>query len=677
MSQLFGFSLENKPTFPIFLDSRLCSVMPTRRVPHALLAPLHSIKRKPVPRRFTRPFSAIALPPHLTSFSLSASTTQLASPVASTSTLSHAQKTAIKDLTTALEDNSTHSRVWAIYSNLLSALGSRPLPLEIHQQVLRRCTPPSTDVRLSLVRRIAAGYKPAGHPYETRFQTVMQNIRALGVQPTLDDYNFVLQQFGMVGHFQGSVQVYKELKSIGLVPNFQTFGFCFHSLAFRLTLPVPKPIRDDFAVQVQATFNMFMKDMQSLQIPYTVTTLDLTMRILKETLDQAGFHSLMRWAYGIDLDNPDRIALEYADTYYKQPEEGVPVHRPFPFTTAALNTTIDMLGQFGDISKLVQAFEVLTQPLTPAGQRYFNSFEADEDDDYGVSVDSAVSSPLPRPPWAPPNTTTYNILLRHVCRLGHPTLARHYLNQAILLNRQTSALLKKKCWKTKSHRLNMILAPHFALCRSMLTPVLGESNKDKNRFLMHWLSTKIPAMLRLMKKDVAYFEFKRGLPPDSNSTPVKPSNTVSRTTLDVGNTARPRLPPPKYFDVNLHIQVLKRNINDIEDFSKRLEYVLGRTTQRVKERLGRRVWQGKDVFFRDTPGERVLTTKENWKEVVGFQPRKDDYVEQSQEDTNRVKRQGYRFRKMSTSACVAFGEPTRILTPPIPRHILRQVSHKP
>lgn len=650
--------------------------MPTRRVSHALLAPLaRLIKRKPIPRSCTRPFSAAVLPPHLTNLPLLASTS-LPSPVASTSTLSHAQKTAIKDLTTALEDGSTHSRVWAIYSNLLSALGSKPLSLEIHQQVLRRCTSSLTDVRLSLVRRIAAGYKPDGHPYETRFQTVMQNIRALGVQPTLDDYNFVLQQFGMVGHSQGSMRVYKELKSVGIVPNFQTFGFCFHALAFRFTLPVPKAIRDDFAIQAQAMFNTLMNDMQSLKIPYTVTTLDLTLRILKETLDQTGFYSLMRWAYGIDLDNPDRIALEYADTYYKQPVDGVPVHRPFLFTTAALNTTIDILGRLGDVSKLVQAFEVLTQPLTPAGQQYFNSFEAGEDDDFGVTADSISSLPIPQLPWASPNTTTYNMLLRHVCKLGHPTLARHYLNQAIVLNRQTSASLKKKCWKVKSHRLNRILAPHFALSRSMLTPVLGESNKDKNRLLLHWLSTKIPAMLRLLKKDVAYFELKRGRPSDSDSIPGVAS-TLSRTELDFNNAAaRPQPPPPKYFNVTLHIEILKRNILDIEDFSKRLEFVLGRTTQRVKERLGRRVWQGKDVFFRDSPEGRVVTTKENWKEVVNFQPRKDDYVEVSQEDANRIKRQGYRYRKLTTSACATLGEP-RMLTPPRSLHIPRQVSHKP
>jgi len=656
--------------FPFFLDSRLSilDVMPPRRVPHALLAPLaHSLKRKTIPLRSTRPFSTAVLPPIL------ATTTSLPSPVASTSTLSHAQKTAIKDLTTALEDGANHSRVWAIYSNLLSALGSKPLPIEIHQLVLRRCTPSLTDARLSLVRRISAGYKPAGHPYETRFQTVMQNIRALGVHPTLDDYNFVLQQFGVVGHSQGIVQVYKELKSVGIVPNFQTFGFCFHALAFRLTLPVPKASRNEFAMQAQAIFNMLMKDMQSLKIPYTVTTLDLTLRILKETLDQTGFHSLMRWAYGIDLDNPDRIALEYADTYFTQPVDGVPVHRPFPFTTAALNTTIDILGRLGDISKLVQAFEVLTQPLTPAGQQYFNSFEAGEDDDFGVRADSTSSSPIPQPPWAPPNTTTYNMLLRHVCRLGHPILARHYLNQAISLNRQTSVSLKTKCWRIKGDRLNTILAPHFALSRSMLTPVLGESNKDKNRFLMHWLSTKIPGMLRLMKKDVAYFELKRVPPPSySDSIPGVPSK-VTRTELDFDNATQPQPPPLKYFDVNLHIQILQRNILDIEDFSKRLEFVLGRTTQRVKERLGRRIWQGKDIFFRDSPKGRVVTTKENWKEVVNFQPRKDDYVEVSHEEANRMRRQ---YRNMSTSACVAFGEP-KMLTPPISRHIPRQVFPKP
>ncbi|KIM45796.1 hypothetical protein M413DRAFT_64240 [Hebeloma cylindrosporum] len=649
--------------------------MPARRVSHALLAPLaHSIKRTHIPRSCIRPFFA----PAIAGIPLAASTS-IPSPVASTSTLSHAHKSAIQDLTNALEDRSYHSRVWAIYSNLLSTLGSEPLPLEIHQHVLRRCTPSLKDVRVSLVRRLASGRGPGPHPSEARFQTIMQNIRASGAQPTLDDYNFVLQQFGMVGHARGAVQVYKELKSFGLVPDAQTFAFCFRALAFRITLPVRKAVRDDFAIQIQAIFNSLMNDMQSLNIPYTVTTLDLTLRILKETLDQPGFYSLMRWAYGIDLDNPDRIALEYADTYDKQSVDGTPVHRPFPFTTAALNTTIDILGGLGDVSKLVQAFEVLTQPLTQAGQQYFNSFEGGEDDDFGVSADSTSSSPMPQPPWAPPNTTTYSMLLRHVCRLGHPILARHYLNQAIALNRQTSESLRQK-WNLKASlnknpRPDKILAPQFALCRSMLTPVLGESNKDKNRFLMHWLSTKIPAMIRIMKQDVAFFELESGPTSNSGSISGNPS-TVLSTELDLGEATTPQSPPPKYFDVNLHLRTLKRNILDIEDFSKRLDFVLGRTTQRVKERLGRRVWQGKDVFFRDSPKGRVVTTKENWKEVVNFQPRKDDYVEVSQEDANRMKRGHHQYRSMSTSARVASGEP-RTLWPPISRYIPRQGSPEP
>jgi hypothetical protein len=565
--------------------------------------------------------------------------------------LVYAQHSRLNDLNDALNMDGSPSHVWANYTNLLNVLDHNNIPIEIHQQVLRRCTPSSRELRIAMIRRLRSRNIPSTpHMHEGRFKAIIRNIRVLGVQPSLDDYHFVLEQFAAVGHMVGSNHVFQELKRIGLQPNHKTFGLCLQSIAHRLTLPFRKFQRLTLPLQAREIFNKYMADMRDHNVLLTPINLDMMMRILKETLDLEGFESLMRWGYGIDLSNPDRIALEYTTQ-----TDGEPLI-PFPFTTTALNTTIDMLGRSGNVSKLVQAFEVLTQPLPGANQHTFNTFE--EDDDFGVSVNVSPSARFP-PPHASPNTTTYNMLLRHICRAGHSILARHYILQAMQLDRQTEkVLMRAVCkWDKAKHRVvlrplaNQAPAPRFSINRQHLLSAMGEGNVDKDLGLLRWLYTKLPYIIRNKTRDLwryasvrdeaAQSSIDASLPPPPPPPPPPPSDSTTPDLfdLDLEDSTPPETPQIKYFNLALHIRIITRNLSEIKEFTRHLEFVFGRTTERVKDRLGRRIWAGKDIYL-STEGRRINQTQAHWRAIANFKPRHDTFM--------KLDRRGGRKRFMST-----------------------------
>ncbi|KAJ7781449.1 hypothetical protein B0H16DRAFT_1447890 [Mycena metata] len=555
----------------------------------------------------------------------------------------------------SLEIDGNPSRVWANYTNLLTFLGYEQLPLEIHQQVLRKCTPSSRLLRASATRRLFLGNVPrTPHLYEGRLQTVVRNIRALGVQPTLDDYNFILEQFAVVGHHFGVMQVYKELTSFGITPRTKTFGLCLQAIAHRLTLPVALRDKDRRILVTRRMVSELVSAMKSLNIPFTSVNLDLTMRILKETTDMQGFEMLMKWGYGIDLANPDCPPLEYL-AYPTDASSGVKAPIPQPFSTAALNMTIDTLGRLGNISRMVQAFEVLTAPLPQHSPNATSTSYNDEEDedDFGVSVEPPP--PPFTPPSARPNTTTYNLLLRHVSRAGHAVFARHYLVQAMRLEKEVFLTLRRDFGRLP---LQDVPAPHFSINRGTLLSVFGQSNRDKNLGLMRWLSLKLNQILKRKRNALNYYSDHRAArqrkrlwpyndPSRSTDTlpmlPVTPrKSAIPPTPLSRGSSRfttimqRWRAPqgvgevfdvdvedessqlptPVKNFNLDLHIRVLTRDIAEIEALQDHVRMVFARTTRRVKERLGRRVWRGKDIYLLTDGDRRRRISMGEWENIA-------------------------------------------------------------
>ncbi|KAH0587398.1 hypothetical protein H2248_006188 [Termitomyces sp. 'cryptogamus'] len=578
------------------------------------------------------------------------------------------------DLKNSLLRGDSPSRVWTDYSDLLNVMGFEKLPVEVHQQVLRKCTYPSSEHRVGVGKRLAAGKSPSvRHIHEGRFQTIIRNIRTSNGRPALDDYHFILEQFAAIGYDIGVMHVYKELKQAGIKPEPKTFSLCLQAITYRMTLPLSKNKTESRSEQGRQMMHDLVREMRNLRITFTSTNLDLTIRILKETLDMETFEELMKWGYGIDLSTPDCPPLEFlgsqnikSDLGLQTPATRIPTQQPF--STAALNTTIDILGRIGNVSKLVQAFEVLTQPLPRAKDHTFSSF--DDDDDFGVT-NPPCSTWIP--PHATPNTTSYIMLIRHLCWAGHATLARHYAREAIYWDRQKDRVTKTKI----NSRCDEIPAPRISVNRGTLLPILGLSNRMKNLTLTRWLLRKLPGVLKLKRYNLEYYTKYREkvekrqareqaraevkerktvrknqqLRPSSGSSTVETSadDTRSDTTanspednppisliersrrnrphetdifeLDVDSL--PPLPSPsskepvKLLDINLHIRVLERDIAELEEFSKHVEYVLSRNTQRVKESLGRRVWEDKDIYLADEDTRRSVS-REEWVKRVGF-----------------------------------------------------------
>ncbi|KAK0498401.1 hypothetical protein EDD18DRAFT_1103965 [Armillaria luteobubalina] len=314
--------------------------------------------------------------------------------------------------------------------------------------------------------------------------------------------------------------------------------------------------------------------------------------------------------------------------------------KPVNFTTAALNNIIDMLGQTGNVSKIVQAFEVLTVPIPRSAQFMASSF--DDDDDWGVS------SPSPEPsyhyPHASPNTTTYNLLIRHVSKAGHAILARHYLLQAIHLEREVAYQTRIEVLKKPLHQAR---APHFAINKGTILPVFGLSNRDKNVGLMRWVHSKMPNLLKRKRAELVFFSnFRRGkiaknlwpiiAPTSSNtSSPEQPpadssSNLFTRVKSALGldpvfdvdlNSETPAIQPTpvKYIDLDLYIRILERDIKEIDELRAHVEIILARTIQR-----------GKNIYTL-TGWRRTNVTREEWRGIANFKPKVEDDERHSSE----------------------------------------------
>jgi hypothetical protein len=534
---------------------------------------------------------------------------------------------------------------------LLESAGYQRLPLELHQEVLRKCTPHFQKLRQAINKRMSAGNIPLSpHLHENRFLTVIRNIRAAGHIPDLEDYNFILSQFAATGHYHGSRNVYNEILQLGHIPTAKTVGLCYQSIAHRFTLPMNEEQRMEVVADAREFFSKLMADTEEHKIPLTSANMDLSLRILKESLDLEGLESLLRTSYGVDLSYPDRLPLDILE------QANITDSRfPLPFSLSALNTTLEILGRLGNISKMVQTFEVLTQPLPRAQDHFFSSFDEDEDDGGAVST----SKPTHTPSYVIPNTTTYTILLRHLCKANHATLARHYVLESIWLAKEVDLKLRRELQRRPSHiDLAKLESPRFAISKSIIMPVLGYTNRRKNLSLMKWLSRKLPKIVKRKESDLEFYTAARdrlrayreleankarakltasgGAAAESSSTsPLElsqPPEPVVRPLepldLDVSSTEPPKPTIRKPLNLSHHIRIIDQDYRELRSLSEYLDDLVGRTEQRVKERMGRRVWAGKNVYLVGQR-ERKVVSREDWAKNVKFKPRRGTLVGQS------------------------------------------------
>lgn len=500
------------------------------------------------------------------------------------------------------------------------------------------------------------------HIYEARLKTVIRSIRLLATSPLtatsasqdnidckviLADYEFVLRHFAAVGHAFGAMQVYAELARIpGIQLTTHAFTLCLRSLAHRLSLPMYRAQRSRIIEHAAAACRLLLRDMRARGLRLGVLGMDAVVRVLKETADKPVFGELMKATYGIDLDNPDRPACvrlrhgvgvtAVAAVEEVRDNEGAGA---LPFSTTALNTTLDILGRFRDVAKLVQAFEVLTQPLpSQASNHFLRAFE-DEDDDVGTGIGdwnggnveiedgtgSSSNSTLTGPqsyPSALPNSTTYAILLKHISRAGHATFSRHYLLQASRLDREADRALRSALYRRRLtppdveiERRAMIPPVQFALNRLMILSVLGLAKRSMDMELLRFVGVITRRAYRRKGNDIVYY-----------SAIEEEMRKRGQQSADAacGSGTSPVADTP--FDVSLHLRILHKDLDAIATFYTS-EYLPAhaRMMQRIKERLGRRVWADKDVFLR-THGKRMKVSRPDWAELVNFKMNTGDVV---------------------------------------------------
>ncbi|KAI0069026.1 hypothetical protein BV25DRAFT_1817955 [Artomyces pyxidatus] len=577
-----------------------------------------------------------------------------------------------QDLQESLSRDANHARVWSYYTDLQDFLGLDQLPVEIHQLVLRKCVPPSAAIRVASAKQYRARYYPESpHLYEDRLQTVIRNIRASDAPPDLEDYHFVLEQFAAVGHFTGSRTILKEIAYMGLEPRTKTYGLCLQALAHRLALPCAEDLRPRLFSSIVQMCQDLVDDMTKKRTPFTSVNLDLAIRILRETADEAGFDRLIKLGYGFDLSFPDRLPLEFqgASTPAEGEEADVGHPSPQPLSTAALNTIVDTLGRARRISKMVLAFEVLSQPLPQPLPSSRTSFDEEDEDDafYPPSTQPVLPYPLPH---AKPNTITLNLMVKYASRAENATLARHYILHALQYDRAEDRRLRHNVmWDS----VDTIVSPQFSMNRLTLLPAFGRANREKDMELLRFTLKACKRILRRKRADVLYYtEWKAkrfdtetgpddsgvaeepeqvesisleeesalttdastdGIPPEgdhvksSTSAFFTPSSSakgleprasdksVFDVDLDAPAVQAPR--PPKIFDIGLHLSILERDIAELRELESHMEDILGRTTQRIKERLGRRVWADKSIFLA-SENDRMRVSRPFWRENVRY-----------------------------------------------------------
>ncbi|THH33789.1 hypothetical protein EUX98_g405 [Antrodiella citrinella] len=555
-----------------------------------------------------------------------------------------------QDFEQALQRPLSCNFVWATYVELINFVGIHNVPLEIHQKALRRCTADPDQARVDHAKRfMSRGGNPfAPHIHEPRFKAILQNIREAGFIPALEDYHVILRQFAAIGYHYGALRVLREIPTVNLQPTSKTYGLCLQTLCHRISLPCPKEGREKVLEEAVALSNEITREMHANQVPFTATTTNLLYRLLNKTMNMESLTQLLKIAYGVDLSYPDRPPLEFWAG--AQQAEGSTKRDPLPFSTSALNTTVNVLGRLRDVSKLVQTFEVLTTSLpSGSGSAPASSYEDDEDEDFGVDRPAVASFP---PPHAEPNTYTYETLLKHIGHARHHVFARHYLLQAMRLDQEVDRALRKAC---RSLPERNILAPTFSVNRRMLLSVFSFAASQKKMEMLRWVHVKTQKVLRRKKADLRFYTSTRArwttaaqaatsavpaasdagsdgeashaddtpavIPTTSHdASPSKPKFTISKAPhfdVDLDSEAPPSEPPRKKFDINLHIKLLQRDVDQLEVFERHVRDVVGRNTQRIKERLTRRVWNGQSVYMRIS-NRQVRIEPSMWVDAVNF-----------------------------------------------------------
>ncbi|KAG8883585.1 hypothetical protein FRB97_006279 [Tulasnella sp. 331] len=420
-----------------------------------------------------------------------------------------------------------------------------PLRKEVHQEVLRKCVLPSVAltpfVSADLIRRYGWPSKTP-HRFEYRLRGVLDNMKEAGYTPALEDYNFVLKHYAATGHYQGAMEILRELEDadVRTTPNAETFRYCFQALAFHATLPVRGRLRGREIVDLSKACRELMETMEAIYMDFPPAALDALVKIHCLSMDLESLERVLRLGYGVDLSNPDRHPNEYLERQQRIANQAIAQGNTIPaapaLTTALLNAIIIALGRAGQVPKMVTAYEVITRPLplpspishsTSLSTSIFTplidnspTFDPVEDDDPVFHDHLKPLDPVPRtvvsPPSVPhPNSYTYEQLIKWSAYHEYPVICKHYFLAAVRKDRKQDAILRSKLYHhqgaPKEKASTAIGRPTVAVSESMFRYIflyLGKKqgpNGRRRTNVLAWLLRWTKEAAEWKKADIAFF----------------------------------------------------------------------------------------------------------------------------------------------------------------------------
>ncbi|VDC06926.1 unnamed protein product [Peniophora sp. CBMAI 1063] len=551
--------------------------------------------------------------------------------------------------------NPQMNAVWHAYEDLLAYAGDDVLPLEIHQLALRNSVlSPHEARRVSKSKYLTVHFPDEPLPLENRMRSVLQTIKDGGMVPALEDFHFVLRMYASVGHFAAAEKMLAEVGECGLKPVPATYGYVLQACAHRSRLP--SHAKHVATQQLVECVRRLIAVMAERNIPMAPVNVDLAARVLRYGADEEGFAQLVKYAYDFDLAFTDHAPIDVASA---STSTAIPASMPRSrLSTAALNMIIDELGRTRRISKMVEAFEVLTNPLPQPSSAEVAGWDEDEDGGYTPMTASAPAS-------APPNTTSFRLLITHAAKAGHVALARHYILHAMHLETQESRRIRAALRVRPPVALPV--QPQVAVHVRMLYPLLHVAVRKHDVGLLRFVRSAALRSIRSKWGDIdvltewraaveaqeaadrlappppppaveeaATFPFEKNESVAEDADVFAPLPTPPRlSTFFTPSSSTPSLRPKpdhitayepadrKPLNYALHMLLLQTERSRLDELVVLTSKLYARAQLRIKERLGRRVWRDQDVYVRSV-GDRVRVDKNYWRGSVRFWGREEE-----------------------------------------------------
>jgi hypothetical protein len=353
--------------------------------------------------------------------------------------------------------------------------------------------------------------------------------------PKEEDFHFVLQQMAAVGHVRGAAAVLEEMETTkGIETSITTFRHILRACVFLLESPVPPEAESRVSTEVVILASRVAQRMQDLNVELDATTVELILRIFKEQRNTEACEHILRLACSFDVHRPDRMPEEFEKRLKDADTRQIPLPVPVPVTTSMLTTLMKLYGSQGEISKMVTAFEVLTNPYPlPSNLPSPKSDWWDTEDEYDVA-NPVIQTPLKHrpeyvwdPPKSSPNTATFNTIIRYLAWAQQRMLCEHYMLLAEEYDKAESVRLRTELSQelrrlesvssnanpdrmsensAAQEGLGLIEAPRFHITSHMFKPVFTYANQARLTELMRWMRQHLRTIIWRRESDLDFFK---------------------------------------------------------------------------------------------------------------------------------------------------------------------------